>query len=162
MSPTVITGPQRASPHKIEAWLRQLACDHDGVALIVGKAVASILIDAPRGRWIALGHICEITNLPSNTIAGVLYRLCQRGRISFERCGREAGATFRFTIPTEVAAIVERERVWSPRPDPITVPENVQITKCPPGKPPRTQRWSKGRAKWAVRRASGHNTLRRT
>jgi hypothetical protein len=63
----------------MEHWLRQLAVDHDGRALIVAKAVASIMIDASSDQWIALRRICEITGLQSDTVAGILYRLRQRG-----------------------------------------------------------------------------------
>jgi hypothetical protein len=145
---------QGTSPTKLSDWLRQLAADHDGPALIVAKAVASIMVDASSDHWIALRRVCEITGLPSDTVAGILYRLRQRGRLGFDRRGPELRAEFHFTIPTDTQPIVERERVWNTkRPDPVAIPAGFVVTKLPPGKPPRPRAYSKRRAKWAVRRA---------
>jgi len=147
-------GDKPATHPTIESWLHQVAADHDGMPLIVAKAVAAIMVDASSDHWIALRRVCDITGLPSNTVAGILYRLRDRGRLGFDRRGAEVRAEFRFTVPTEMQPIVERVRVWdAKRPEPVAIPDNFPITVCAPGKTPKSKAWSTKRSKWAIRKS---------
>jgi hypothetical protein len=116
----------------LEDWLRRLAGDHDGVALIVAKTVASLMIlDGPDMRF-GLTRICDLTGQSPEVVAGILQRLRRRGRLDFERhdssqggrhdgdhqgrqhAGRhdDSDPQYRFTIPTEMREQIERTRVW--------------------------------------------------
>jgi hypothetical protein len=97
-------------------WLRRLAADHDGVALIVAKTVGSLMIEEGPDLWFKLSRISYLTGLSPDLIAGILYRLRRRGRLHFER--RDEGhdgvdSEYRFTVPTEMPEQIERARVWA-------------------------------------------------
>jgi hypothetical protein len=100
------------STAQIEPWLRQLAADRDGVALIIGKAIAALLVERSRER-VALGHLCNVTGLQSNVVNTVVYRLRNRGRLQFNHRGKGHAATFCFSMPEEAMPPVPRERVWN-------------------------------------------------
>ena len=99
----------------LEDWLRRLAADHAGVALIVAKAVGSLMIEEGLDMWFKLSRISYLTGLSPDLIAGILYRLRRRGRLQFERRDRHDGVDpeYRFTVPTEMPEQIERTRVWA-------------------------------------------------
>jgi hypothetical protein len=115
-------------------WLRRLAGDHDGAALLVAKTVGSLMFedDGPDG-WFRLSRICDLTGQSPAVVAGILRRLRRRGRLDFERrdgspggrhdgdhhgrqhAGRydDSDPQYRFTIPTEMPEQIERTPVWA-------------------------------------------------
>jgi hypothetical protein len=96
-------------------WLRRLAADHDGTALIVAKVVGSLMFEDGAEMWFKLSRICDLTGQSSDVVAGILYRLRHRGRLQYERRDdRHDGVDpeYRFTIPTEMPEQIERTRVW--------------------------------------------------
>jgi hypothetical protein len=99
----------------LDDWLRRLATDYDGTALIVAKTIGSLMIeDGPRS-WFRLRRISSLTGQSPDVVAGILYRLRSRGRLHFEcRNDHQDGvdSEYRFTIPTEMAEQIERTRVW--------------------------------------------------
>jgi hypothetical protein len=100
----------------LDDWLRRLAADHDGRALIVAKTIGSLMIeDGPRS-WFKLRRISSLTGQSPEVVAGILYRLRGRGRLRFQRRDdRQDGLNpeYRFTIPTEMPEQIERTRAWS-------------------------------------------------
>ena len=100
----------------LAVWLRRLAADHDGAALIVAKTVGSLMIEDGQDMWFKLSRICDLTGQSSEVVAGILHRLRGRGRLHFERRDdRHDGIDpqYRFTIPTEMPERIERTRVWA-------------------------------------------------
>jgi hypothetical protein len=99
----------------LDEWLRRLAADHDGAALIVGKTVGSLMIVDGQNMWFKLSRISDLTGQSPDIVAGILHRLRGRGRLHFERRDdRHDGVDpeYRFTIPTEMPELIERTRVW--------------------------------------------------
>jgi hypothetical protein len=116
----------------LEDWLRRLAGDHDGAALLVAKTVGSLMFEDGPDGWFRLSRIRDLTGQPPAVVAGILQRLRRRGRLDFERrdgsqsgrhdgdhhgyqqAGRhdDADPEYRFTIPTEMPEQIERTRVW--------------------------------------------------
>jgi hypothetical protein len=117
----------------LEPWLRRLAADHDGVALIVAKTVGSLMIEDGQESWFRLSRICDLTGQSPAVVAGILQRLRRRGRLDFGRrdvsqggchdadhhgrqhAGRhdDADPEYRFTIPAEMPELIEHARVWA-------------------------------------------------
>jgi hypothetical protein len=98
----------------IAHWLRRLAADHDGVALIVAKTVGSLMFEDGQDSWFQLRRISGLTGQSPEVVAGILYRLRGRGRLHFERReDRQDGVNpeYRFSIPTKMPER-ERARVW--------------------------------------------------
>jgi hypothetical protein len=98
----------------IDAWLRQLAADHDGVALIVAKTVGSLMIEDGLEMWFKLNRISDLTELSPGIVAGILYRLRERGRLYFKRRGdHQEGVDpeYQFTLPRKMPKRIERDRV---------------------------------------------------
>src|SRR5262249_47270336 len=96
-------------------WLRRLAADHDGAALSVAQAIASLIIEDGQEMWFALRRISDLTEVSTDNVAGILRRLRHRGRVHFERRDdRRDGVNpeYRFTIPSEGHKPVVRTRVW--------------------------------------------------
>jgi hypothetical protein len=109
-----------SSEPSLSKWLRRLAADHDGAALIVAKTVGSLMIEDGPGAWFKLSRICDLTGQSDAVVAGILYRLSRRGRLHFKRRDdRHDGIDpeFRFTIPTKSPEVIERARVWLSRED---------------------------------------------
>jgi hypothetical protein len=100
----------------IAAWLRRLAADHRGPALMVAKTVGSLLIEDGPCAWFKLSRICDLTGQPHAVVAGILHRLSRRGRLHFQRRDQRHDGVdpeYRFTLPTELPELVERARVWT-------------------------------------------------
>ena len=116
----------------LAVWLRRLAADHDGAALIVAKTVGSLMIEDGQDMWFKLSRICDLTGQSPEVVAGILERLRRRGRLDFGRRdgsqGRHDGdhhgrqhadrhddgdPEYRFTIPTEMPELIKRTRVWA-------------------------------------------------
>jgi hypothetical protein len=100
----------------LDQWLRRLAADHDGPALIVAKTVGSLMFENGPDMWFKLSRISDLTRVSPHIVAGILYRLRHRGRLHFERRDdRHDGLDpeYRFTIPTEMPEQIERTRVWA-------------------------------------------------
>jgi hypothetical protein len=70
-----------------------------------------LMIEDGPSAWFKLRHICDLTRQSPELVAGILHRLRARGRLGFERRCPEVRAEFRFTIPTDLSAPVERVRV---------------------------------------------------
>jgi hypothetical protein len=77
----------------IVEWLRRLAADHDGAALIVAKTVGLLMMGDGHDRWFKLRRIAGLTGQAPEVVAGNLHRLRGRGRLHFERRVHPAGTT---------------------------------------------------------------------
>jgi hypothetical protein len=107
-------GPDTELGVLLDDWLRRLAADHDGRALIVAKTIGSLMIEYGPRSWFKLRRISNLTGQSPDVVAGILYRLRSRGRLHFERRNDhqyDVDPEYRFTIPTEMAEQIERTRV---------------------------------------------------
>jgi hypothetical protein len=69
----------------LAGWLRRLAADHDGPALVVAKAVGSLMFEDGPGMWFKLSRISYLTGLSPDMITGILHWLRRRHPLQFER-----------------------------------------------------------------------------
>jgi hypothetical protein len=100
------TSPQGSSHTKLDirhldGWLERRATERDGAAWLVGKAIVILVRgQSQQGAKIKLSRICGITHQQSNVVAAIIYRLRDRGCLSFTRSGPHGATQFTFIIPT--------------------------------------------------------------
>jgi hypothetical protein len=99
---------------KLTEWVRRLAADHDGAALIVANTVAALMFEDGAEMWFKLSRICALTEQSPVIVAGILSRLRHRGRLYFKRRSdphEGVDPEFQFILPRKMPRPFERDRV---------------------------------------------------